>query len=276
MLLSVFFTFCLLWNSPITNFVSPQSLLVMTIDTNSAISVDCAVFGFDGTSLKVLLIKRRYPVDNLSADDLKLPGAMIQENETLQDAASRVLEDSTGLRNIYLRQTSIFSDPSRVSRKELDWICKYHGINTNRVVTVGYYALVKLNQNIISYTRRKGAKWVEVDLVRHLIMDHMDILGDALNILQREFTHTPIAFELLPKRFTIRQLQALFNAVLGVNIDNRNFRKKILSSGLLTATGEQEVNVAHKPAQFYTFNRSAYKKAMKDKFKLYFLDNWSY
>lgn len=248
----------------------------MNIETNSAISVDCAVFGFDGIGLKVLLIKRKYPIDSLSSDDLKLPGAMIMENETLEKAAARVLEESTGLRGIYLRQTSIFSDPSRVDAKELNWICRYHGIRTSRVVTVGYYALVKLSPNIINYTRRKGARWVEVDLVRHLIMDHMDILGDALNILQREFTHTPIAFELLPKKFTIRQLQDLFGTVLGIQVDSRNFRKKILNSGLIAETGEYETNVAHKPAQFYTFNKSAYKKAMKDKFKLYFLDNWNY
>lgn len=248
----------------------------MTIETSSAISVDCAVFGFDGNSLKVLLIRRRYPVDSLSSDDLKLPGAMILENETVNDAASRVLEESTGLRDIYLKQTSIFSDPKRVNSRELGWICKYHGISTSRVVTIGFYALVKLNQGIISYTQKKGACWVEIDNVRGLIMDHMDILGDALAILQKEFTHTPIAFELLPKKFTIRQLQNLFSAVLGVSIDNRNFRKKILSSGLLVPTGEREASVAHKPAQFFTFNRQAYKKALKDRFKLYFIDNWSY
>ncbi len=246
------------------------------IDTNSAISVDCAVFGFDSNGLKVLLIKRRYPVDDLSADDLKLPGAMILENETLQDAAARVLKESTGLKNIFLRQTTIFSDPSRVSPQELEWICRYHNITTRRVVTVGYYALVKLTPEIIAYTRRNGARWVDIDMVRRLIMDHMDILGNALDILQKEFTHTPIAFELLPRKFTLRRLQDLFSAVLGIHIDSGNFRKKILASGLVAATGEFETNVAHKPAQFYTFDKSAYKKAMKEKFKLYFLDNWYY
>lgn len=248
----------------------------MTIETSSAISVDCAVFGFDGRSLKVLLIKRRYPIDDLSADDLKLPGAMILENETLPEAAKRVLEESTGLSNIYLKQTSIFSAPDRVSEKEMEWICKFHGINTRRVVTVGYYALVKLNQGIVNYTKRKGAKWVDVDSIRSLIMDHMEILADALANLQKEITHTPVAFELLPKKFTIFQLQSLFEAIAGVKIDNRNFRKKILTSGLITPSGEYEKNVSHKPAQFYTFNKSVYQKAMKDKFKLNFINNWTY
>ncbi len=248
----------------------------MTIETNSAISVDCVVFGFDGKNLKVLLIKRRYPVEDLSPDDLKLPGAMIQENETLPDAASRVLEETTGLRDIFLKQTSIFSSPDRIQDKELEWICQFQKIRTRRIVTVAYYALVKLNQGIINFTMRKGAKWVDVDLINHLIMDHMDILADALSVLQKEMMHSPIAFELLPKKFTIRQLQNLFGAVLGVSIDNRNFRKKIFSSGLLLPTGEKEKNVSHKPALYYTFNKSAFKKALKERNRLGFIDNWSY
>lgn len=248
----------------------------MNIDTNSGISVDCTVFGFDGQSLKVLLIRRNYFAAEGHENDLKLPGAMILENETLPDAAARVLKESTGLTDIYLKQTYIYSNPKRVSDEELDWICKFHNIKTDRVVTVGYYALVKLTHGIASYTSRKGAQWIEVDKVRHLIMDHMEILGDALAILQKEFTHTPIAFELLPKKFTIRQMQNLFEAVFGIAIDNRNFRKKILTSGLLTSTGEIEKNVSHKPALYYTFNKTAYNRAMKDKFKLKFIDNWSY
>lgn len=248
----------------------------MPLEKNTAISVDCSVFGFDGKSLKVLLIRRNYSYDGLSADDLKLPGAMILENETLPEAASRVLAESTGLDNIYLKQTSIFSAPDRVSGKEMEWICRFHGINTKRVVTVGYYALVKLNPGIVCYTSRKGAKWVDVDSIRTLIMDHMEILADALANLQREMTHTPVAFELLPRKFTVHELQSLFEAVTGICIDNRNFRKKILSSGLISPTGEYEKNVSHKPAQYYIFNRSVYKKAVKDKFRLNFINNWTY
>ena len=158
----------------------------------------------------------------------------------------------------------------------MEWICKFHGINTERVVTVGYYALVKLNRGIIDYTSRKGARWVEVDSIRSLIMDHLEILADALSALQKEIVQTPVAFELLPKKFTITQLQSLFEAVLGVDIDNRNFRKKILFSGIITPTGEYERNVAHKPAQYYVFNKTVFRKAMKDRFRLNFINNWTY
>ncbi|MCM1178424.1 MAG: NUDIX domain-containing protein [Bacteroidales bacterium] len=248
----------------------------MTVETNSAISVDCAVFGFDGAGLKVLLIKRKYPTDELSADDLKLPGSMILENETLDGAASRVLEESTGLGDIFLKQTGIFSDPNRVSDKEMEWICLYHGINTGRVVTVGYYALVKLTDGIVNYTMKMGARWVDVNEITHLAMDHFDILSDALSVLRREMIYSPVAFELLPKRFTIRQLQNLFIAVLGVEIDDRNFRKKVFSSGILKPTGIKEKNVSHKPAEYYVFNRTEFRKMEKRHNKLGFIDNWAY
>lgn len=250
--------------------------MTMFIENNSTLSVDCIIFGFDGKDLKVLLVRRRYPENSPSSEDLKLPGAMILENETLPSAASRVLKESTGLENLFLKQTSIFSSPDRVSEQELKWICDYHNINTDRVVTVGYYALVNLTEGTLNYTLRRGAIWKPVDEIHHLIMDHMDILSDALNVLQREMMYSPIAFEFLPKRFTIRQLQNLFTAVYGVEIDSRNFRKKIFSTNLLKETDEFEKNVAHKPARYYEFNRSEYKKAVNSKFKLSFLSNLIY
>ncbi|WP_418990705.1 NUDIX hydrolase [Alistipes sp.] len=248
----------------------------MSIQMNQSLSVDCAVFGFDGRSLKVLLIERRYVVPDTHLDPLKLPGAMILENETLPDAAYRVLEEATGLRDVYLKQMEIFSDPRRVWGEELEWINRYHNIRTERVVTVGYYALVKLDARTIAYTTAKGAQWVEVESIQRLAMDHKQILSTALRVLCREMLQSPVAFELLPRKFTIRQLQDLYAAVLGIEIDNRNFRKKILSSGFLTPTAEREQGVAHKPAQYYTFNKNAYKRALKEKLRLGFINNWRY
>ena len=240
-----------------------------SVQTNSAISVDCVIFGFDGVNLKVLLVRRR-TADPLYHDkELKLPGAMIRENETLPEAAARVLEGSTGLRGLYLKQTSIFSDPRRVDESELKWISQYHGIHTVRVVTVGYYALVKLDQFMLNYTRRQGAVWENVDDIHHLIMDHMDILSDALTVLQKEILWSQVAFKLLPKKFTIRQLQNLLEAVFGVEIDNRNFRKKLFASGILVETSEPEVNVNHKPARLYTLNKSAFSKKKLDIVKIF-------
>ena len=239
------------------------------VQTNSAISVDCVIFGFDGVNIKVLLVRRR-TADPLYHDrELKLPGAMIRENETLPEAAARVLEGSTGLKDIYLKQTSIFSDPKRVDEPELEWIGRYHGIHTVRVVTVGYYALVKLDPGMVNYTRRQGAVWMNVDDIHNLIMDHMDILSDALTVLQKDILWSPIAFRLLPKKFTVRQLQNLLEAVFGIEIDNRNFRKKLFASGILTETGEIERNVSHKPARLYTVNKNAVGKKKPDVVKIF-------
>lgn len=227
-----------------------------SVQINSAISVDCVIFGFDGVNIKVLLVRRRSSDPQYHDNELKLPGAMIHENETLPEAASRVLEASIGLKEIYLKQTSIFSDPYRVDEKELQWICKYHGIHTDRVVTVGYYALVKLDASMMIYTKRQGAVWMNVDDIHHLIMDHMDILSDALTVLQKDILWSPIAFRLLPKKFTVRQLQNLLEAVFGIEMDNRNFRKKLFSSGILVETDEFEKHVNHKPARLYQLNKS--------------------
>ena len=144
------------------------------------------------------------------------------------------------------------------------------------MVTVGYYALVKLDTSTIAYTTSKGARWVDVESIQRLAMDHKQILASALAMLCREILQSPIAFELLPRKFTIRELQTLYSAVLGIEIDNRNFRKKILASGFLAPTAEKEQGVAHKPAQYYTFNRSAYKRALKEKLQLGFINNWRY
>ena len=187
----------------------------MSIQTNQSLSVDCAVFGFNGTTLKVLLIERRYYKPDTRLDPLKLPGAMILENETLPEAAYRVLEEATGLKNVYLKQMEIFSDPNRVSGEELEWINRYHGIHSERVVTVGYYALVKLDSRMVAYTTAKGAQWVDVDSIQRLAMDHKQILTSALSVLCREMLQSPVAFELLPRKFTIRALQNLYSATYG-------------------------------------------------------------
>ncbi len=244
----------------------------MTVQTNHSLSVDCVVFGFNGQSLKVLLVERRYrALLPGRPKEYKLPGSMILEAETLPDAADRVLAEMTGLSGVFLKQTTIFSDPGRVASSELKWINEYHSIETQRVVTVGYYALVKLDSQIIEHTTALGAHWEAVDEVKHLAMDHKQILVDTLSILCEQITSSPIAFELLPRKFTIRQLQTLYSAILGVDIDNRNFRKKILGSGYLIPTGEREKGVSHKPAEYYIFNKAAYKKLKSNKFKLGFI-----
>ncbi len=238
----------------------------MTIETNHSLSVDCVVLGFNGVELKVLLVDSKE-----SMQRKKLPGGMILEDETLPDAADRVLFNLTGLKGVVLKQTSIYSSPTRVAVEDLRWINRNHGVRSNRVVTVGYFALMKLNHTTIRTTSSKGAHWSSVKEAKSLMMDHSQIVKDTIDRLKQEIVTSPIAFELLPKYFTIRELQNLYSAVLGVEIDKRNFRKKILGSGLLTATGKKEVGVAHKPAEYFSFNHSAYKRSLKGRLKLAYL-----
>ncbi len=241
----------------------------MAIETNHSLSVDCVIFGYDAEGLKVLLVEQRTPPTYPQLKRLKLPGSMILENETLPEAARRVLLERTGLEQVYLKQIDIFSSPERVTGDDLQWIVDYHGVATARVVTVGYYALVSITQQRLRHTKRKGAVWQRYEQTSGLVMDHDDILHKAMTLLREDFDHSPIAFELLPKRFTIRELQDLYSAVKGVQLDNRNFRKKVLGSGILTATGEKEQNVAHKPAEYFLFNASEYKKISRRGMRLF-------
>ena len=203
----------------------------MVVETNHSLSVDCVIFGYDVEVLKVLLVNQRVSSNQINSTKLlKLPGSMILESETIEEAANRVLLQATGLENVYLQQTAIFSDPNRVTRSEMKWINDYHNISTNRVVTVVYYALVRLTPKILRHTATKQAHWSRCCSVKELALDHLEILNSSLERLRSDFQHSPIAFELVSKRFTIRELQNLFAAVMGVDIDNRNFRKKLLAT----------------------------------------------
>lgn len=248
----------------------------MSDKVNNSISVDCVVFGFNGTSLKVLLIDREYSCNGKTITDRKLPGRMIFESDTLSVSAHKLLVDMTGLKDVELRQLHIFSDPNRITKEELEWINKFHNTKSDRVVTVAYYGLVKLNNRIVAQTVGHGGYWVDIDSIRQLAMDHKEILLKALSTLCKELIYSPIAFQVLPKKFTIKELQTLYSSILGTQIDNRNFRKKVLGTGLLIPTGEKEQSVSHKPAQYYMFDRKAYDKSVKEKLKLRFISNWRY
>lgn len=250
----------------------------MPSTTNSSISVDCVVFGFDGSSLKVLLVRRKYKEADQQGnvvwrEDHKLPGSPIFNNEDLADSAYRILEEMTNIKNIYLKQLHVFSDPKRIDEQSLEWLNETYGVDTRRIISIAYYSLVKLNPKIVAHTSMRKAEWHDVQSIKKLALDHKQILMTALSTLNKQLLNEPIAFELLPKKFTIRQLQTLYEAILGVEIDNRNFRKKLLGSGYIEAMEEKEKNVAHKPAQYYIFNRITYEREIKKRAKLNFI-NW--
>ncbi len=236
----------------------------------NSISVDCVVFGFDNDSLKVLLVER-YNKDDNTFIDYKLPGRLIHNNEEIVDAAYGVLSEMTGLNRVYLKEVKTFSAPNRVNGLELEWINRYHGVSSTRVITVAYYSIIRINEHRIS----KVAHWEEIENIKHLALDHKNILMEALDLLTKEFAISPIAFDLLPKKFTLSQLRKLTSIVLGIEIDKRNFYKKLTSLEYIKATGERETNAAHRPAEYYIFDRKAYERDIKKKTKLNLI-NWTY
>jgi 8-oxo-dGTP diphosphatase len=236
-----------------------------------AISVDCVIFGFDGTTIQVLLVKRQrtLPSGEIITDQ-KLPGSLISDKEDLPHAAARVTHELIGSLFVNFRQMEIFSDPQRVQGDELKWINDYYGVKISRVVTMVFLAFVRLDQRLKNHTQRKGASWVELNEVRHLALDHNRILMTAIDYLMQLFRQEPIAFELLPRKFTIKQLQTLYEAVYDMSFDNRNFRRKALPM-YIVPTGEIETSVTHRPAQYYYFDSKKYTQVNKKLFKL----NWN-
>ncbi|WP_320053032.1 NUDIX hydrolase [uncultured Acetobacteroides sp.] len=235
---------------------------------NPSISVDIVVFGFDGTRLKVLLVERQ-KLNSSATKEYKLPGSMIAENEDLDTSAHHTLQNLTGLNNIYLEQLHVFSDPNRISNEDdKKWIEFTYGITATRIVTVSYFSLVKINLSVLKATMQGKASWCDVQELKHVSFDHKEIILKGLDRLKSRMQSTPIAFELLPKKFTIKQLQNLYEAILGVDIDNRNFRKKILKYPFLIQLDEKEAKVNHKPALLYQFDAHSYRQEQKKLKKL--------
>ena len=213
----------------------------------AALAVDCVVFGFDKAALKVLLIQRGLePFEGKWA----LPGGFVRVDETLEDAARRELEEEAGLKQVFLEQLYTFGALHRDPRE--------------RVVSVAYYALVKLAAHQTkAATDAADAQWFPISKTQKLQFDHREILDVALRRLKTKVRYEPIGFELLPQKFTLSQLQLLYEAVLEAQLDKRNFRKKVLGYGLLIPLKEQRLTGRHRPAQLYRFNAEKYEKLKK-------------
>jgi len=232
------------------------------------VSIDCVVFGFDFTNLKVLLIERNFTIGDTMYADLKLPGDLVRLEDDLDTAAARILKDNTGLSNIYLKQFKSFGSPDRLKKKprDMEWL-RLIDHPEERVITIAYYSLINISDtNAVRITINDNACWCPVNEVDDLVMDHMDILNNALEALRVELLNKPIGFELLPDKFSLSQMQRLYEVILGTTYDKRNFRKKISSMKYLVPLDEKQVGVAHKPARLFVFSRDIYEKTKKDNF----------
>jgi 8-oxo-dGTP diphosphatase len=215
-----------------------------------AMSVDCVILGYHEQSLKLLLIERGAEPH---LGKLALPGDLVYPNEDLDLAASRVLKDLTGLENVYMKQTHTYGQVDR------------HPIG--RVITVGYYTLISVDQyQPLAMSWADNVYWHDVNALPDLAFDHNTIVEQALAALRERVITQPIGFELLPKEFTLGEMQSLYEAILGRQFDKANFRKRILAMGLLKDTKRMQKDVPHRPARLYSFDQEAYESLLKKGF----------
>jgi len=237
----------------------------MTSKMLPSLSVDCVIFGYEDNMLKVLVRQEQVPFDDSIAIEWKLPGNHVFRNETVDETAARILKEQTGLEEIYVKQFYVFSDPARLTKRPQDFIWVKPRLIDDRVITVGFYSLINLpdfdNSMLIS-----EAQWMNTSEVTDLMFDHVEIFQEALKRLRYDLIHEPIAFELLPEKFTLTQMQKIYEAILGTTFDKRNYRRKINKMPYLIQLDEFQSNVSHKPARLYSFNREIYEKTYTERF----------
>jgi 8-oxo-dGTP diphosphatase len=232
------------------------------------VSVDCVIFGFHDRTLSIMLTKRelRDPAsDEFIICDYALPGNHLMVGENLNDAAIRVLYERTGLENIFLKQFHTFGDISRMENKK-DWIwSSMHQPEVSaHVITVAFFALVE-SSIIKPDLDHQETKWFPAYKLPKLGFDHKKIVTMALEFLREEFRREPIGYELLPEKFTLTQLQNLYEAIFKTRLDKRNFRKKVMQMKYIIPLNEKLSEVGSKPAQLYIFSRDVYERTKKDR-----------
>lgn len=205
-----------------------------------ALSVDCVIFGFDNNELKVLLIKSDLEEFN---DQWSLLGDLVRPDENLDNASYRVLKDRTGLDDVYLEQVYTFGNVNRHP--------------AGRVITTAYYSLINIKDHQLKLEHNE-LHWHPVQEISTLAFDHKQILDTCLKQLQSKIEEHPIVFNLLPEKFSLRELQSLYEAILGVKMDRRNFRKKFFLMGWLVDVNELEQDVPHRPGKLYRFDTSKF------------------
>jgi len=210
-------------------------------DDKIFLALDCIIFGFDNEDLKILLIQRDFEPEK---GKWSLIGGFLENNETLDEAAARILYDLTGVHNIYMEQLYAFGEVERDPEE--------------RTVSISYYAIINIENHGKELNQSYNAKWFSVSNVPGLIFDHNQMLVKAIKRLRRRTSISPIGFELLPEKFTMRQLQKLYEAILGREIDKRNFINKIKSMDILVKLDEKDMTSSSKGSYLYKFDQVKY------------------
>ena len=210
--------------------------------------VDCIIFGFDKGSLKLLLLKRNFEP---AKGSWSLMGGFVQDGESVDDAAKRVLAELTGLENVYMEQVGTFGEVDRDPGE--------------RVISVAYYALININEYDRNLVQQHNAHWAEINEIPPLVFDHPQMVKQARIMLQKKASSEPIGFNLLPSLFTLFQLQSLYEAIYGEPLDKRNFRKRVADLNYIEKTDKIDKTGSKRGAALYKFNENAYRKAHKFK-----------
>lgn len=209
--------------------------------TRLLLAVDCIIFGFDSEELKILLIKRGF---NPEKGNWSLMGGFVQESESIDQAANRILKDLTGIEGVYLEQLYTFGDP--------------HRDPTERTTTVCHFALVDIDRYETQLSNDYRAEWFPIKRFPKLVFDHAEMVEMARKRLRYKAAFHPILFELLPDKFTLPQLQSLYESVYNTTIDKRNFSKRVLATGLLIKLTEKDKSGSRRGAFFYRLNTQNY------------------
>ncbi|SDL08472.1 hypothetical protein SAMN04488034_102231 [Salinimicrobium catena] len=210
------------------------------------VATDCIIFGFDSGSLKLLTFKRR--VEPLKGE-WSLIGSFVKLEEDVSSAAKRVLEEITGLTNVFMEELKTYG----VADRDPGYRC----------ISIGQYALIRLNEYDKELVEQHGAVWHDVNDLPELVLDHRQMVDDALEELKRKARYRPIGFELLPEKFTIPQLQSLYEAIYQKELDSRNFRKKVMSHNVLIKLDEKDKSSSKRGAYLYKFDHDTYEKLIR-------------
>jgi ADP-ribose pyrophosphatase YjhB (NUDIX family) len=233
---------------PVSSF---EEMKIYSEHNKHLVAVDCIIFGYDISEkeIKLLLFKRMFEP---ARGRWSLAGGFVQENESLDEAAGRILRNLTGLGSVFLKQSFAYGETGRDPG--------------DRVISVAYFALITIRDINQELARENGVSWWSLSRLPHLIFDHPVMVQRALTDLQNQIRIKPVGFELLPDKFTLVQLQDLYEAIFQINIDKRNFRKKILSMEILEKLDEKEKETSKKGAYYYRFNEDNYKRLKQNGF----------
>ena len=213
---------------------------------HAAVSVDCVVFGYNEDGLKVLVLDCDMEP---FVGKKSLIGELVEQGEGVDEAVKRVLKMWTGIEGLYMEQVQTFGKPNR------------HPLG--RVISVAYYSLVPLDDFHVE-NELPNLSWKSLDQLKEMAFDHLEILDACLGALRKDIREKPLGFSLLPPKFSIKQLQILYERILDINFDRRNFRRKLNNLGILKDLNEIEQDVSHRPAKLYSFDEESFKKRMED------------